>query len=124
MGISRWRKCQWEEGLRYFSEVRKLPQTGSPPTAHKEEGKKYIFFREAIERAVGTLQNRIRLGQEQGDPLKILQPLFAMIPLYLFTARKNEIDPLLREATALAKQLQKKDIQGAIPKLQAVIARW
>ena len=71
-----------------------------------------------------TLQNRIRLGQEQGDPLKTLQPLFAMVPLYLFTARINEIDSLLQEATSLAKQIQKKDIQGAIPKLQEVIARW
>jgi tetratricopeptide (TPR) repeat protein len=123
MGISSWRKCQWEEGLAYFSEVRKLRQTGSPPTAIAEE-EKYIFFREALERAVVTLQNRIRLGREQGDRLKILQPLFALIPLYLFTARKYEIDPLLREATSLAEQLQKKDIQGAIPKLQAVIAGW
>jgi len=124
MGISCWRKCQWEEGLAYFIEVRELRQTDSPTIANSEEDGKYVFFREAIERAVVTLQNRVRLGREQGNALKILQPLFAMIPLYLFTARKNEIDPLLREATSLAKQLQKKDIQGAIPKLQAVIAKW
>lgn len=124
MGISCWRKCQWEEGLAYFSEVRELRQTDSPSTANREGEGNYIFFREAIERAVVTLQNRVSLGREQGTPLKILQPLFALIPLYLFTARKHEIDPLLREATSLTEQLQKRDIQGAIPKLQAVIARW
>ena len=124
MGISCWRKCQWEEGLAYFSAARELRQTDSPPSVNSEEDGKYVFFREAIERAVVTLQNRILLGREQGNPLKILQPLFAMIPLCLFAARKNEIDPLMREATSLAEQLQKNDILDAIPKLQAVIVRW
>ena len=124
MGISCWRKCLWEEGLAYFSQVRELRPMDPPTTADKPEEGEYSFIREAIERAVVTLQNRIRLGREQGDALKILQPLFAMIPLYLFTARKNEIDPLFREATALAEQLQKKDIQNAVPGLQVLIAGW
>jgi hypothetical protein len=63
------------------------------------------------------------LGREQGDALKILQPLFAMIPLYLFTARKNELDLLFQEAASLATQLQKRDILDAIPGIKALIAR-
>jgi hypothetical protein len=123
MGISSWRKCQWEEGLAYFREVLELLQIDPPVTAGKSEAGDYSFLAPALERAVATLENRVRLGREQGDVLKILQPLFAMIPLYLFTARKNEIDPLLQEAASLAEQLQKKDIQDAILKLRALVAR-
>lgn len=120
-GITSWRKCRWEEGLAYFSEVQELSQTDSPVNKPQEGG--YSFLASALERAVVTLENRVRLGRESGDALKILQPLFAMIPLYLFTARKNEIDLLLQEAASLATQLQKIDIQDAIPRLKALIAR-
>jgi tetratricopeptide (TPR) repeat protein len=121
MGISCWRQCQWEPGLAYFREVLELPQNLPSTTANTAEDD-YYFLSEAMERGVVTLQNRVRLGRE-GDPLKILQPLFAMIPLYLFTAKKNEIEPLLQEATSLAEQLLKKDIQDAIPKLRALVAK-
>lgn len=124
IGISCWRKCQWDEGLAYFSEVGELRQIRPPATANTPEDDEYSFLQEAVERAVATLQNRIRLGREQGGALKILQPLFALIPLYLFTARKNEIEPLLQEVISLAEQLQKKDVQNAVPKLQALIASW
>lgn len=121
MGISSWRKCRWEEGLAYFSEVQELSQVDPP--ANKPGKGDYSFLTSALERAVVTLENRVRLGREQGDALKILQPLFAMIPLYLFTARKNETGSLLQEADSLAEGLQKKDIQDAIPRLKALIAR-
>jgi tetratricopeptide (TPR) repeat protein len=121
MGISSWRKCQWEEGLAYFREVQELSQIDSP--ANKPEKCDYSFLVSALKRAVVTLENRVRLGREQGDALKILQPLFAMIPLYLFTAKKNGTDLLLQEITSLATQLQKRDIQDAIPRIKALIAR-
>jgi len=124
MGISCWRKCQWEEGLSYFYKVHDLRQTPTSSTTDMTKDAEYSFLAEALERAVTTLQNRVCQGREQGDPLKILQPLFAMIPLYLFTTRKSDIEPLLHEATSLAGQLQKKDIQNAIPKLRAMIAMW
>jgi len=124
MGISCWRKCQWEEGLSYFYKVHDLCQTHTSIIAKTPEDGEYFFLAEALERGVSTLQNRIRLGREQRNPLKILQPLFAMVPLYLFTQRKNGIEPLLREAALLADQLWKKDIQSAIPKLQALIVKW
>ncbi len=124
MGMSCWRKCQWDEGLAYFSQVQALRPIDLPAgmNASEEDGD-YSFLWEAVERGVATLQNRVHLGREQKDTLKILQPLFAMIPLYLFTARKNEIEPLLQEAALLARQLQKKDIEEAIPRLQTLIAR-
>ncbi len=122
MGISHWRKCKWEEGLNYFRQAQNHRLKRTPETASRKAKGEYSFIEEALERAVGTLENRIRLGREQGDPLKILQPLFAMIPLYLFTEKTNEIDPLLQEAISLAKRLQKKDIQEVIPRLQELIA--
>jgi len=121
MGISSWRKCRWEEGLAYFSEVQELSEID--PAANKPGKGDYSFLTSALERAVVTLENRVRLGREQGDALKILQPLFAMIPLFLFTARKNETGVLLQEVASLAEGLQKKDIQDAIPRLKALIAR-
>jgi tetratricopeptide (TPR) repeat protein len=121
MGITSWRNCRWEEGLAYFSEVQELSQIDSP--ANQPGKGDYSFLASALERAVVTLENRVRLGRESGDALKILQPLFAMIPLYLFTARKNETDLFLQEAASLATQLQKRDIQDAIPRLKALIAR-
>ena len=124
MGISNWRECQWEEGFSYFHKVWELCQLQASTTAKTPDAREYSFLAEAIERGVVTLQNRIQLGREQDSPLKILQPLFSMIPLYLFTARKNQVGPLLQEATSLAEQLQKNDIQDAIPKLHAMIDKW
>lgn len=123
MGISYWRQCQWEEGLHYFSEARDLRSLHPLETETPTKNDEYSFLQEVIERGVVTLQNRIRLGREQGDALKTLQPLFAMIPLYLFTAKTNEIDLLIQEVISLAEQLQKKDILNTIPKLQALISR-
>jgi tetratricopeptide (TPR) repeat protein len=122
MGISCWRKCQWQAGLAFFSEAGELLKI-DPPAFEPDESD-YSFFSEALERAVVTLKNRVRLGREQGDALKILQPLFALIPLYLFTKRRNETDPLFSEAISLADQLRKEDIQDAIPRLKELIAGW
>jgi len=123
MGISCWRKCQWGEGLAFFEEVCDLRQTSAQAGA-SELASDPDFFSETLERAVVTLENRVRLGREQGNALKILQPLFALIPLCLFTARKSATDVLLSEATSLANQLHKNDIQDAIPRLEVLIARW
>ncbi|GJL78996.1 MAG: hypothetical protein NPINA01_19850 [Nitrospinaceae bacterium] len=119
LGISHWRKCQWEEGLSFFKEALSLRKTqdlkaGKPSEAEEE----FSVLSEALERGVTTLQNRIRLGREQNDPLKILQPIFSMIPLYLFTGRRKGVDSLLKEAGTLAEQLQKKDVLDAIPRLR------
>jgi tetratricopeptide (TPR) repeat protein len=124
MGISCWRKCQWEEGLTFFEKVCELRQADAQVNTPEQANIDFYFFPEALERAVVTLENRVRLGREQGGALKILQPLFALIPLYLFTARKSETDVLLSEAASLADKLQKKGLQGVILRLKVLIARW
>ncbi|VAX27000.1 hypothetical protein MNBD_NITROSPINAE05-824 [hydrothermal vent metagenome] len=124
MGISCWRKCKWEDGLAFFEEVRDLRQADAQAGVPERAKNSTAFFSGALERAVVTLENRVRLGRGQGNALKTLQPLFALIPLYLFTARKSETDVLLSEAASLADQLHKNDIQSAILKLKVLIARW
>ncbi len=73
-----------------------------------------------MERGVSILENRIRLAREQNDPLKLLQPLFSLAPLYLFTGRETGMDALLKEAASLAESLGKHDILETIPKLRAL----
>lgn len=121
LGISHWRKCQWEEGLSYFREAFDTQKTHDRKTEKSLEDEGYYSLSEAMERGVATLQNRVRLGQEQNDPLKILQPMFSMVPLVLFTGRVSEVEPLLQEAGSLAERLQKKDILDVIPKLRGLV---
>lgn len=124
LGISHWRKCQWEEGLSYFRDVIDMQKTDNQRTEKAPEDKGYVSLSEAMERGVATLQNRIRLGREQNDPLKILQPMFSLVPLVLFTGRVSGVEPLLQEAGSLAGRLQKKDILDVIPKLRELVRNF
>jgi tetratricopeptide (TPR) repeat protein len=124
LGISYWRKCEWEEGLSYFRKTLELQKTHKPNPDEQSNDDAYASLFEALERGVQTLKNRVRLGREQNDPLKILQPLFSMIPLYLFTGRGGEVELLLHEAGSLAKALHKKDIMDMILKLDGFIRNF
>mgnify|MGYP002630088518 CR=1 FL=1 len=121
LGVSHWRKCEWQAGLSYFQKTLELQKTHQPKSDEQPDDEAYASLFEALERGVQTLQNRVHLGREQHDPLKILQPLFSMIPLYLFTGRGSEVESLLREAGALAEVLHKKDIMDMIPILNEFI---
>jgi tetratricopeptide (TPR) repeat protein len=121
MGMSHWRKCEWEEGLSYFRQALALQATHELKPWGQPDDETYASLFEALERAVQTLHNRVRLGRDQKNPLKILQPLFSMIPLYLFTGRENEVEALLEEAASLATELGKKEFLDTIPKLDALI---
>ncbi len=121
VGISHWRKCEWLEGFSYFQKTLDLQRTHKLKLGEQPHDETYASLFEALERGVQTLENRVRLGREQNDPLKILQPLFSMVPLYFFTGRQSEIEPLLIEVRALAEALQKKDILDMIPKLDGLI---
>jgi tetratricopeptide (TPR) repeat protein len=124
LGVSHWRKCEWEEGLSYFQKTLELQKTHKPKPDEQPDDETYAPLFEALERGVQILGNRVRMGREQNDPLKILQPLFSMIPLYLFTGRGGETKPLLQEAGALAEALHKKDILDVIPKLDGLIREF
>ena len=117
LGISYWRKCQWREAVACFKEALAMGRSFKPAGAVAGR-ERYASLQEAMERGVATLQNRIRLGREQRDPLKILQPLFSMIPLFLFTGRESEMESLLWEAIPLAEQSGKTDMLDVIPELR------
>lgn len=121
IGMSHWRKCEWLEGFSYFEKTLERQKTHKSKPDEQPDDETYTPLFEALERGVQTLKNRVRLGREQNDPLKILQPLFSMVPLYFFTGRQSEVEPLLQEAGALAEALQKKDILDMIPKLDRLL---
>lgn len=124
LGISHWRKCEWTEGFSYFEKTLEFQKTHKLKLGEQPDDETYAPLFEALERGVQTLHNRVRLGREQNDRLKILQPLFSMTPLYLFTGKQSEMKPLLQEAGALAEALHKKDILDMIPKLNGLIRNF
>ncbi len=115
LAILYWRKCQWREGLAGFRAALKSRDNV------QEETQDYLPLKQALERGVATLENRIRLAREQNDPLRLLQPLFSLAPLHLFTGNKTAMQALLQEAEPLAEQLGKQDILEVLPQLRALM---
>ena len=68
----------------------------------------------AFDRGISTLQNRIRLGRELEQPLKILQPLFSSTAIHLIMRNMAELTICLDESEALAKKPSQTDILKAI----------
>ena len=122
LGMLHWRKCQWQEGLSIFKKVLNLQKIES--SGPKNSAEEYSSLHAALERGVATLQNRVRLGREQNDDMKTLQPIFSMVPLLLFTGRKSDIEPILIEAHSLAERLRKKDILDAAPQMRNLVEEF
>lgn len=121
LGISYWRKNAWgeaihplQQALKAFAEIKTVPSPAG------DRGK-YDGLQAAMERAVATLKNRIRIAREHRDPVKILLPAFAMLPLLLFTGRTGEIAGLLEEIIPLARKFKRDDILDALPKFQQLM---
>ena len=74
VGITFWRKCEWQRALEIFTDVWREAD------GLKIEGR-FASVQGALERGTVTLQNRVRMGRELQDPLKILQPLFSVCVL-------------------------------------------
>jgi hypothetical protein len=72
----------------------------------------------ALERGVSTLQNRIRMGRDLQDSLKILQPLFSICLLYRVLGNRKNFQVCLDETLALARSLNKTDIINAADNLK------
>ena len=68
----------------------------------------------AFDRGLSTLQNRIRLGRELEQPLKILQPLFSSSAIHLITGDMENFKLCLDESEVLAKETGQKEILKAI----------
>ena len=106
VGITFWRKCEWEKALEILKDA--LRQNDE-----KKVEQRFASLYGAFDRGIATLQNRVRMGRELQDPVKILQPLFSMCLLYWVIGNHGQFKVCLDEAVALAQSLNKTDILQA-----------
>ena len=114
VGITFWRKCEWQKALEIFADVWREPD------GLKIEGR-FASVQGALARGTVTLQNRVRMGRELQDPLKILQPLFSVCVLYRMLGDREQFNICFDEAVALAESLNKTDILNAAKDLSRLI---
>ncbi len=105
-GITFWRKCEWQRALEILADV----FCGADKLIVDD---RFMSVQGALERGVATLQNRVRMGRELQDPLKILQPLFSGCVLYRVLGNREQFELCLDEAVTLAESLNKTDILDA-----------
>ena len=74
---------------------------------------RFLSLQGALERGIATLQNRVRMGRELQDSMRILQPLFSSSALYLVTGNLDDLKSCLDESVSLAEQLGEADILDA-----------
>ena len=103
VGITFWRKCEWQRALKIFSQL-------WPETSSLKVDNRFMTVQGALERGISTLQNRVRMGRDLQDSLKIFQPLFSICVLYRVLGNRKKFQVCLDEALALAKTLNKTDI--------------
>ena len=111
VGITFWRKCEWQKALNIFSEL--WPETNSLSVDDR-----FMTVKGALERGVSTLKNRIRMGRDLQDSLKVLQPLFSVCVLHRVLGNRKDFQVCLDEALALARSLNKTDIINAADNLK------
>ena len=103
VGITFWRKCEWQRALKIFSEL-------WLETSGLTIDDRFLTIKGALERGIVTLQNRVRMGRDLQDSLKIFQPLFSVCVLYLVLGNRKQFQVCFDEAVAFAKSLNKTDI--------------
>jgi tetratricopeptide (TPR) repeat protein len=104
VGITYWRKCEWDKALEILKDALSLKP---------EREERFASLYGAFDRGVATLQNRIRLGRELEQPMKILQPLFSSTALHLIVGNLEALKISLDESVELAQQLSQTDILKA-----------
>ena len=114
VGITFWRKCEWQRALEIFADVWREAD------GLKIEGR-FASVQGALARGTVTLQNRVRMGRELQDPLKILQPLFSVCVLYRMLGDREQFNICFDEAVDLAESLNKTDILNAAKDLSQLI---
>ena len=113
VGITFWRKCEWQRALEIFSDVWR--EVGGLTVDDR-----FLSLQGALERGIATLQNRVRMGRELQDPLKILQPLFSVCVLYRVLGNRKQFQACFDEAVALAESLNKTDILNVANDLKKI----
>jgi tetratricopeptide (TPR) repeat protein len=101
VGITFWRKCDWKKSLAVLRDAQ---------NEERKADKRFTSLNGAFDRGIISLQNRVKIGRELRNPLKILQPLFSSSALYLVTGNLDEMNSSLNESVSLAEQLGKDDI--------------
>ena len=104
VGITYWRKCEWDKALEILEDALSLKPD-------REE--RFASLYGAFDRGFATLKNRIRLGRELEQPIKILQPLFSSTALHLIMGNMGAFRTCLEESETLAKQTGESDILKA-----------
>ncbi len=104
VGITFWRKCDWQKALAILK---------GPLRQNSTVDNRFVSLYGAFDRGIATLQNRVQLGRERQDPLKIMQPLFSLCALYWVTGQAEPFNVCLEESVMLAEQLGKADILQA-----------
>lgn len=114
VGITFWRKCEWQRALELFTGIWR-----------EDEGliidNQFASVQGALERGIVTLQNRVRMGRELQDSLKILQPLFSVSVLYQMLGDREQFKNSFDEAVVLAESLNKTDILNAAKDLSQLV---
>ena len=105
VGVTYWRKCEWDRALEILENALNLKA---------DRDNRFVSLYGAFDRGFVTLQNRILLGRELEQPMKILQPLFSSIALHLIEENWEAFQTCLEESKVLAKQIGHKDILKAI----------
>ena len=108
VGVTYWRKCEWGRALQILENALNLKT---------DKDNRFVSLYGAFDRGLLTLQNRIRLGRELEQPIKILQPLFSSIALHLIEGNWEVFKTCLEESEVLAKQIGHRDILKAILKI-------
>lgn len=109
VGITYFRKCEWDKALKILEDALSLKP---------EREERFASLYGAFDRGVATLENRVRLGRELEQPMKILQPLFSSSALHLIVGNLKELKTCLEESETLAEQLGQADILKAAEGIQ------
>jgi len=104
VGITYWRKCEWDRALEILEDALSLKM---------DRDERFASLYGAFDRGIATLENRVRLGRELGQPMKILQPLFSSTALHLIVGNVEKLKTCLDESVTLAQQLSQTDILKA-----------
>ena len=108
VGVTYWRKCEWDRALKILENALNLKT---------DKDNRFVSLYGAFDRGLITLKNRIRLGRELEQPMKILQPLFSSIALHLITGNLKAFKTCLEESELIAKQIGHRDILKVILKI-------